>query len=123
MQQQLQLQPRRPAETLAPTKDQVTKLKALRESGKEAFKSLMEKEHGLMAKLNDQVVNKAADAEIQTTLNDLKTNRSAMKDQMEKMQDQKAAILTPTQQAKMVLARRKMLKHHHGKEDEMFSNH
>ena len=60
----------------------------------------MEKDRGLIAKLNDQVVNKAADADIQTTLNGLKANHNAMKEQMEKMQDQKDAILTPTQQGK-----------------------
>jgi Spy/CpxP family protein refolding chaperone len=91
------------------TDDQAAKLKALRDSGKGAFKPFMEKERGLMAKLNDQVVNKAPDTEIQTTLKDLKTNRDAMKDQMEKMEDQKNAILTPTQQAKMMLGRRKMM--------------
>jgi Spy/CpxP family protein refolding chaperone len=97
------------------TDDQVAKLKAMGEANKNAFKPFMEKERGIIAKLNDQVVNKAPDADIQTTLNDLKANRSAMKEQMEKMQDEKDTILTPTQQAKRILAREKMFKHAHGK--------
>ena len=92
--------------------DQIAKLKALRESNKETFKTFGEKEHGLMAKLNDQVVNKASEKDIQTTLAALKENQTAIRNQMEKSQAQKDAILTPTQQAKMVLARHRMMEKH-----------
>ena len=106
------------------TDDQVAKLKDLRTTSKEAFKAIMEKDKGLIARLNDQVVNKASDSDIQTTLNDLKANRNAMRDQMEKMQDQKDAILTPTQQAKLLLAHRRMMKRgmHGGMHDGMHKN-
>jgi Spy/CpxP family protein refolding chaperone len=106
--------------------DQVAKLKAMRDSSKEAFKPLMEKERGLMAKLNDQSVNKAPDSAIQTTLNDLKANHKAMKEQMEKIQDQKDAILTPSQQAKMMLMRQKMMErgsHNHGEHGDRHDPH
>ena len=103
--------------------DQAAKLKALRASSKEAFKPVMEKDRGLMAKLNDQVVNKAADSDIEATLKDLKANRNAMKEQMEKMQDQKDAILTPMQRAKMLLARHAMMKHGREKHEGMNHDH
>ena len=89
------------------TDDQTAKMKTLHESQESAMKPLMEKERELMKKLQEQVKSKAADNDIQTTLNDLKTNRTAIRDQMEQFQTQKAGILTPTQQAEMLLMHHK----------------
>ena len=85
--------------------DQSAKLKTLWEKENETMKPLMEKQHALMDKLKDQVKNKATDADIQTTLTDLKNSREEMRTQMEQFQSQKAGVLTPTQQAKMLLSR------------------
>jgi len=100
------------------TPEQTAKLKALRDADKETFKPLMEKQKELMKTLSSQVDAKAGDADLQTTLNDLKANREALRQQMEQAQAQKAAILTPTQQAKMLLGQKKrMHEKHDTKED------
>jgi len=89
------------------TDDQVTKLNAAREAEKDARKPLWEKQKDLMKKLEGQVKDKASDSDIQATLADMRSNRKAIADQMEQFQNQKDGILTPTQQAKMLIARMK----------------
>jgi Spy/CpxP family protein refolding chaperone len=95
--------------------DQVTKLNSVMQAEKDTMKPLWDKQKELMKKLDEQVKAKAADADIQTTLDSMKANQKAMMDQREQFQSQKAGILTPTQQAKMML---KHMKHmHHGDKD------
>jgi len=95
------------------TDDQVTKLNTVMQAEKDAMKPLWDKQKDLMKKLDAQVKAKAADADIQATLDDMKANHKAMQDQGEQFRTQKAGILTPTQQAKMMLGR---MKHMHPKD-------
>ncbi len=104
------------AKKLELSDDQTAKLKSTMESEKEAVTPLREKQHELIKKLKGQVKDKVADADIQTTLNDLKSNPQAIRDQMEKFQSQKETLLTPTQRAKMILGRNKKM--HRGKHHE-----
>jgi len=101
------------------TDDQVTKLNAVRDAEKSALKPSWDKQKDLMKKLKDQIANKAADSDIQATLSEIKANRKAMADQMEQFRSQREGILTPTQQAQMLLHRmkhRRMLWHKEGDE-------
>jgi Spy/CpxP family protein refolding chaperone len=93
------------------TDDQTVKLKAIAEAQKAAMKPLWDKQKDLTKKLKEQVDAKASDTDIQATLTELQTNRTAMRDQMEQFRTQKDAILTPTQQAKMLLHMHKGMHH------------
>jgi Spy/CpxP family protein refolding chaperone len=88
------------------TKDQMAKLKSIMEAQKMALKPLWRKQRDLTTKLSDQVEDKASDSDIQHTLADLKENREAMKTESKRFGDQREAILTPTQRARMMLAHR-----------------
>ena len=85
------------------TDDQMAKLKAAKDAQKTAMKPLRDQMKSLMEKLGDQVKAKAPDADIQSTLDSLKQTRNALREQMEKGQEQMASLLTPTQRAKMLL--------------------
>ena len=90
--------------TLGLTDDQVAKLNALMKTQKNTMQPMAEKQKDLLKKLDDQVRAKAANADIQTTLDALQASRKAMAAQGEQFRIQRAAILTPTQEAKMMLA-------------------
>ena len=96
-------------EGLKLTDDQKSKLKALWESGEKTMKPLMRKGRDLSFKLRDQVDDKASDSDIKATLASIQANRNAMREQFEKQRAEKAAILTPTQQAQMML---RHMRHH-----------
>jgi Spy/CpxP family protein refolding chaperone len=95
---------------------QKTKLKALHRTERDALTPLKDKQEDLAKKLRTQVDAKASDAVIQPILEELKSNQKAMRDQIEKFQTQRETILTPTQQAEMLL---RFMKHDHMK----FSRH
>jgi len=95
--------------------EQKTKLKAVFDAQRTAAKPLYEKGRELHKKLEEQLKAKASDAEIQVTLHDLQANKKAVYEQMESFRSQKAAILTPTQQAQMLLRRGEMLDSRHGR--------
>jgi Spy/CpxP family protein refolding chaperone len=97
--------------------DQATKLKAVFEAEKTALKPLWDKQKETLKKLHGQVEAKASDDEIKATLADLKAGHKAMMDQREQFQSQKADILTPTQQAKMLLREMKHMHHKDGMKD------
>ncbi|HVO32320.1 MAG TPA: Spy/CpxP family protein refolding chaperone [Elusimicrobiota bacterium] len=94
------------------TKDQAAKFQALKESFKSAMKPLNDKRRDLMTKLKSQVDAKAPDADLQSTLNDLDANHKAVMDQMMQMKTQMQSLLTPTQRAKMLVARKNHRRHH-----------
>ncbi len=96
------------------TPEQSNKLLAIHESARQSLKPLRDQEHALAEKLEIEVKSKAPDSEIQKTLDDLKAGRKAMIEQMERMENQKNAVLTPTQQAKMVLKHKKHMEHFGG---------
>jgi Spy/CpxP family protein refolding chaperone len=95
--------------------DQTTKMKSVMDAQKTALKPLWDKQKDLMKKLKGQVDAKAGDSDIQATLSEIKSTHETMRTQMEQFQDQKAAILTPTQQAQMLLKRTERMDSHHGK--------
>lgn len=105
------------------TDDQVQKLDAAWKAQKEAAKPLHEQMKKDLAKLKDQVKNKAKDDEIKATLDSLAATRKSMQEAMEKTHADADAILTPTQRAKMVLKMAHARKHwwnwrHHKDKDE-----
>jgi Spy/CpxP family protein refolding chaperone len=87
------------------SEEQSAKLKSIRESQKSTLTPLRDKERDLVKKLKSQVEAKAADSDIQATLDEIKTTRKSMGEQMEQFQSQKEQVLTPTQRAKMLLHR------------------
>lgn len=100
------------------TDDQVSKLKAIRESQKAAIKPLRDKQQELNQKLQGQVKNKASEADIQATLNEIRSNRKAMTDQIQQFHQQKEAILTPTQQAQIAVKMQNRMEHRHDRREE-----
>jgi len=92
-------------EALGLTEPQETKLKALREEARTALKPLRRKQRDLLIKLHDQLEDKAGDSEIKSTLAEIRSTRETLRDQAKRFIAQKDAILTPTQQAKMMMER------------------
>ncbi len=106
-------------EKLGLTNDQAAKLKDVFKSQMEANKPLRDQMKIDVDTLQQKVDAKASDADIKKLLDKLETDNKQMQAGREKMKDQLRAILTPTQQAKMVLGMRKMgmmerWKDHHG---------
>jgi len=96
------------------TDDQVTKLKTLFESQKDANKALRDQMKIDLDTLQQKVDSKASDGDLKKALDALSTDKKAMDANRQKMEDQARQILTPSQQAKMVLGmmehRGKMMK-------------
>ncbi len=89
------------------TEDQVKKMDELKASQKAEMKPLREKADALIEKLKDQIKNKASDADIKGTLDEVTANHDAMKQIENKYEQSRSSILTPMQQAKMVVRRMK----------------
>jgi len=85
------------------SEDQKSKLNKLEEDQRAAMKPVHRKMRDLTIKLKDQIEDKAADSEIKATLEELHASRKAMMEQMQKFEHEKDSILTPTQEAKMML--------------------
>jgi len=94
-------------EKLGLTDDQVKKLDDLRASEKAEMKPLREKAHAIIEKLEGQVKSKASDSDIKATLDEAEANHAAVEQLEDKFKQSHQAILTPTQQAKMLLHRMK----------------
>lgn len=90
-------------EKLGLTDDQAAKFKAAMKAHGDAVKPLHEKLRDGMKKLHGQVEAKASDADIKATLDSLKSTRKDMEAAQEKLHAEVSTILTPTQQAKMLL--------------------
>lgn len=97
-------------EKLGLTDDQAAKFKDARKAHGEATKPLHRKMRDGIAKLGDQLQDKASDGDIKATLDSLKSVRQAMSAEEEKFHDSLASFLTPTQQAKLVMG---MAQHMH----------
>jgi len=111
-------------EKLGLTDDQAAKLKDLFKGQMEANKPLRDQMKIDVDTLQQKVDMKASDGDIKKLLDKLDGEQKQMQASHEKMKDQLRSILTPTQQAKMVLGMRKMgmgmmnkWKGHHGKKD------
>jgi Spy/CpxP family protein refolding chaperone len=85
------------------TDEQKTKLQAVRDAQKKALQPLRRKQRDLVFKLKDQLDDKAGDSDIKATLAALKSTHDAIHDQMKRFIEQRQEILTPTQQARMLL--------------------
>jgi len=96
-------------EKLGLSDDQVKKLEDLRASEKAEMKPLRDKGHALVEKLEGQIKSKASDADIKATLDELAANHNSMEQIEDKSKESRSSILTPTQQAKMLVSR---MKHH-----------
>ena len=83
--------------------EQVAKLKVVWTSHQEAMKPVREKLKTALVQLRAEVKSKASDAEIAATLVQLKAGREEMRVQTEKTLAAAEGILTPSQQAKVVL--------------------
>ena len=97
-------------EALGLTDEQVAKMRSINESRDKAIKPLRRKQRDLTMKLKDRIEDKASDAEIKPLLTEMRANREAIKAQAKQFRDEKNAVLTPTQQARMML----MKMHRHG---------
>jgi Spy/CpxP family protein refolding chaperone len=90
--------------------EQVTNLKKIRDAQHDAMKSLHERQQQAMAKLEQQVQSKASDNDIKATLDEIKSVHQSMTDQHQQFMNQRADILTPTQQAKLLLKKKDRMK-------------
>jgi Spy/CpxP family protein refolding chaperone len=97
-------------EALGLTDEQIAKLQAINESRDKALKPLRRKQRDLTIKLKDRLEDKSSDADIKPLLTELRANREAIKAQSKQFRDEKNTVLTPTQQARMML----MKMHRHG---------
>lgn len=98
----------RAKKNLGLTDDQASKMKDLFKSQMEANKPLRDQMKIDMDTLQQKVDLKASDADIKKLLDKLDGEQKEMQASRDKMKDQMREILTPTQQAKMVLGMRRM---------------
>ena len=97
-------------EKLGLTDEQESKLKALRRAHREASESAKNDLQAAMRKLGDQLEDKASEKDLSATLDKIKAGRRALRDAQDKFEADAAAVLTPTQRAKMVVAMGRMMK-------------
>lgn len=93
-------------ERLGLSDEQAKKLEALREADQKEMKAAHRKVRDLMAKLEDQVEDKASDSAIAATLKELDAAHKDRQAAMEKAKAAREAILSPTQRAKFLLKMR-----------------
>ena len=97
------MSPEKLKDNLGLSDEQLAKLEAARKAHAEAVKPLREQMKAGMEKLRGQVKNKAADADIQATMDELSQGRKSMQQAREKFQEDLKSFLNPTQRAKMLL--------------------
>jgi len=90
-------------ERLGLSDEQAGKVKAAFEAEKAAIKPLREQRKEAARKLEEQVRGLAPDKEIQATLDGLDAGRKAMAAERQKLESSLAAVLKPSQRAKMRL--------------------
>lgn len=105
-------------ERLGLTDDQAAKLKAAWKAEKDASEELREKSKQASHKLEEEVRDLASEKEIQATLDQLDANRKAMMAERQKLEASFAAILRPSQRAKMRLMMEHMRRHGHWGHDD-----
>lgn len=91
-------------EKLGLSDEQEAKLKGLRRAHREASESAKSELKAAMRRLGDQLEDKASEKELSATLDKIKSGRRALRDAQDKFEADSAAVLTPTQRAKMVVA-------------------
>jgi Spy/CpxP family protein refolding chaperone len=101
-------------ERLGLTDDQAGKIKAAFEAQKAAIKPLREQQKAAARKLEEQIRDLASEKDIQATLDGMDATRKAMSAERQKLQAALAAVLKPSQRAKMRLMMASRMKHRHG---------
>lgn len=91
--------------------DEAAKLRSAMQAHRQAMLPLRQKGRELMRTLARQVRSKAADADIQKTLDAMEQNRKDVQTATDKFQAD-VAFLTPTQRAKLVLGAMRMKMRH-----------
>jgi Spy/CpxP family protein refolding chaperone len=91
-------------EELGLSETQVEKLKSLHERRRDD-RSFRRAVRDLRQKLEDQIEDKASDADIAATLEQLEAAEARLREAREKQRTEREAILTPTQRAKLRLGR------------------
>lgn len=86
------------------TEDQVNKIKALMESTGKNMEQLHKQVRDDMKALADKMDAKASDNELKSVLDNLNTDHQKIQDARKNVLEKMRAILTPTQQAKSILA-------------------
>ena len=85
------------------TDDQAKQMKALHKADQDANKALMDKMETDIASLKALLKKKASDADLSALISTLKDDHKAMQEAMQANHEAMMQILTPVQQAKMVL--------------------
>jgi Spy/CpxP family protein refolding chaperone len=92
-------------ETLGLSDEQEGKLKALRRATRDASAELGGKLKASLRRLHDQLEDKASDKELAATLEAVSAARKALSAERERFETGMAAILTPTQRARLLESR------------------
>ncbi|UPT74748.1 MAG: Spy/CpxP family protein refolding chaperone [Elusimicrobiota bacterium] len=96
-------------EKLGLTEEQEAKLKGLRRAHREESESARAEVKAAVRKLADQLEDKASEKELTATLDRIQAGRKSLHAQREKFEASAAAILTPTQRARMAVAMGRMM--------------
>ncbi|MFA6315834.1 MAG: Spy/CpxP family protein refolding chaperone [Elusimicrobiota bacterium] len=100
----------RMAQRLGLTQEQADKMGELRKAQKEAVAPLRKKLKEETARLRELVRDEASDKEIAAVLSRVQETHKAIQAEQEKLKGKLAVLLTPSQQAKMLLAAARMNK-------------
>lgn len=100
------------------TDEQAGKLQASMKAHHEAMRPLWLQAKDTMKKLGEQLKSKAPDAEIQASLDALKSAHKEIAAEDEKFRDGLASFLTPTQRAKMTLGMAMRMRRELGEHEE-----
>ena len=90
--------------SLGLSSDQEAKLKAIHDDARAKAQVHMKALMGLIKSLDGQVQARAADADLQATLDKIKAEHKAMQADRDAAMEQREAVLSPQQSAKFVLA-------------------
>lgn len=101
-------------EKLGITDDQEAKLKTLKRAHRDAEESARTEIGASMRKLKDQLEDKAPEKDLTATLDKIQASHKAMQAEQEKFMTGMAAILTPTQRAKMLIGMMGHMQRHGG---------
>ena len=97
-------------DALGLTDEQSVKLKDAMKAHRRTLKPLRRQSEDAMAKLQELLESKAGDADIQAGLDQLKSSHKAMIDEMDKFDSSLASFLTPTQQAKKAIDKKRQMR-------------
>jgi len=89
-------------EALGLDSKQLDSLKTLRRARRDASSALGAKLKASLVKLRDQLEDKASDKELASTLDSIASTRKALAAEREKFESGLAAILTPSQRARLI---------------------